>query len=75
VINNTVPFQWQEHDYSTSHGEGISRPVRGNRTKQYCVMVFPQGAPPFKWYTKAESKKHAVQYAQARWPGANAEVA
>lgn len=27
------------------------------------------------WITKAESKRHALRYAAARWPGAEVEVA
>ena len=27
------------------------------------------------WITRAESKRHAVRYAEARWPGAEVEVA
>jgi hypothetical protein len=27
------------------------------------------------WITRAESKSHAVRYAQNRWPGATVEVA
>lgn len=33
------------------------------------------GSQPLTWITRAESKRHAIGYAQARWPGAAVEVA
>jgi hypothetical protein len=27
------------------------------------------------WITRAETKRHAIRYAEARWPGATVEVA
>jgi hypothetical protein len=75
IVSEAVPFQW--HDTDTAHlqtGEGISRPKQGAKVRPFALMVFPQGAQPIKWYTKAESKTAAIRYAQARWPGAAVEV-
>jgi hypothetical protein len=68
-------FQWRndEHD-GGCYGEGISRPAAKARTRQFRLIVYPQGARPMTWITRAESKSHAVRYAQNRWPGATVEV-
>jgi len=70
-----VPWQWSEELPTSQHGEGISRPQSGNQTREYRVMVFKPGAKPMTWITYAESPRHAIRYAQARWPGAEVEVA
>jgi len=38
-------------------------------------LVFKPGSQPMTWITRAESTRHAIRYAQARWPGAEVEVA
>lgn len=70
-----LPWQWAEEPSTSRHGEGISRPLAGTRTREYRVMVYLRNAQPVTWITKAESKRHAIRYAEARWPGAAVEVA
>ena len=71
---NAVPFQWQE-DNLGRFGDGISRPIPKTKTRQYRVVVYPSGARPLTWTTNAESRAHAIKYAQARWPNAAVEGA
>ena len=69
-----VPFQWQEESLGR-FGNDISRPLPKAKTRQYRVLVYPNGARPITWITRAESRDHAVKYAQARWPSAVVEPA
>lgn len=69
-----IAFQWQEEPPG-AHGDGISRPKPTARTREFRLIVYPQGSQPMTWITRAESKRHAIRYAQARWPGAAVEVA
>jgi hypothetical protein len=68
-----VPLQWEE-TISGRFGDGISRPMPKARTREHRLIVYPQGAKPMYWITKAETKAHAMRYALARWPGAIVEV-
>ena len=70
-----LPFQWIEEPTISRHGDGISRPQPKIRTREFRLIVYPIGAPPMTWITRAETKRHAIKYAQARWPGAAVEVA
>ena len=70
-----LPWQWADGPQTSQHGEGISRPRPKARTKEFKLLIYPQGCRPMTWITRAESKKHAIKYAQARWPGATVEVA
>lgn len=70
-----VPWQWNEELPTSQHGEGVSRPQSGIKTREYRVLVFKPGARPMTWITRAESTRHAIRYAQARWPDAEVEVA
>ena len=70
-----VPWHWGEDLPTSRHGEGISRPRPGITTREFRVLVFKPGSQPLTWITRAESKRHAIGYAQARWPGAAVEVA
>lgn len=70
-----ITFQWHEDTAFVRRGDGISRPRPGSRTREYRVIVYPTGARPLTWITRAETKRHAIQYAEARWPGAAVEVA
>jgi len=70
-----LPWQWAEDAPTSQHGDGISRPRPGSRTREYRVMVYPRNARPVTWITQAESKRHAIRYAAARWPSATVEVA
>lgn len=75
ITGAMLPWQWKEEGPTSQHGEGISRPRPKARTKEFKLLIYPQGARPMTWITRAESKKHAIRYAQARWPGAAVEVA
>lgn len=69
-----MPLQWAD-DPNSRLGDGISRPMPKARTREFQLIVYPQGARPMYWTTRAETKAHAMRYAQARWPGAAVEVA
>jgi hypothetical protein len=69
-----VPWHWGDDLPTSRHGEGISRPRPGITTREFRVLVFKPGSQPLTWITRAESKRHAIGYAQARWPGAAVEV-
>ena len=75
VVGAMLPWQWREEEPTSKHGDGISRPKPKARTKEFKLLIYPQGAQPMTWITRAESKRHAIKYAQARWPGAEVEVA
>jgi hypothetical protein len=70
-----APLHWQEKYQPVKNGEGISRPRTGSRTREYRIMVFVSSGPPMTWITRAETKQHALKYAQARWPGCEIELA
>jgi len=70
-----LPWQWAEDGPTSQHGDGISRPRPKARTREYRLIVYPQGAKPMTWTTQAESKRHAIRYAENRWPNATVEVA
>jgi hypothetical protein len=70
-----LPFQWIEEPATSRHGEGISRPQAKIRTREFRLIIYPTGAQPMTWITRAETKRHAIKYAEARWPGAAVEVA
>jgi len=76
MSDSPIAFQWRnDEDDQSRHGEGISRPIPGNPTREFRLLVFKPGSQPMTWITRAESKRHAVRYAEARWPGAEVEVA
>jgi len=74
-LGSMLPWQWAEDEPSSKHGEGISRPRPGSRTREFKVIVYKPGSQPLTWITRAETKRHAIRYAEARWPGAEVEVA
>jgi len=69
-----VQLQWDESSMGR-HGDGISRPQPSMPTREYRLIIYSKGGTPMTWVTRAETKKHAIKYAQARWPGAVVEVA
>jgi hypothetical protein len=69
-----VPWQWDDELPTSRHGEGVSRPRPGITTREFRLLVLKPNAQPLTWITRAESKRHAIGYAQARWPGAAVEV-
>lgn len=73
-MSEITAFTWQEEEHGR-FGEGISRPRPKARTREFRVIVYPMGARPMTWITRAETKRHAIRYAQARWPGAEVEAA
>jgi hypothetical protein len=74
--NSPIAFQWRtDPEDQGVYGEGISRPRHGARTREYRLIVYPRGAQPLTWITRAESQKHAILYAQNRWPSAEIELA
>ena len=76
MSDSPIAFQWRTPPEEQGiYGEGISRPRHGVRTKEYRLMVFPSGAKPMLWITRAENVKAAIRYAQSRWPNARVEVA
>lgn len=75
IVGAMLPWQWREDLPTSKHGDGISRPRAKARTREFRLIVYPHGARPMTWITRAESKRHAIRYAEARWPGATVEVA
>jgi len=76
MSDSPIAFQWRTPPEEQGiYGEGISRPRHGVRTKEYRLMVFPGGAKPMLWITRAENVNAAIRYAQNRWPNATVEVA
>jgi len=68
-------LQWQDDLPESQHGEGVSRPRSGSRTREFRLIVYPKGAKPLTWITRAETKRDAIKYAQNRWPSCAVEVA
>ena len=71
---DNVCIQWDDAPEGR-YGDGISRPAAKARTREFRLLVFKPGAQPMTWITRAETKRHAIRYAQNRWPGAVVEVA
>lgn len=71
---NNVCLSWAEEEKGT-FGDGISRPNPNAKVHEYRLIVYPQGSRPMTWITRAETKRHAIKYAKARWPGSAVEVA
>ncbi len=67
-------FQWQDNHPESQHGDGISHPRKGAKTKFYKLLVRNQQMAAMKVELKAETQRDAVRYGKARWPGAAIEV-
>ena len=67
-------LQWADTPEG-SYAEGVNRPKNGSRTKEFRLIVYPKGAKPLTWITRAENKSAAIKYAQNRWPFCEVEVA
>lgn len=66
---------WDDNaEAKSQHGDGISRPVPGAKTKTFRVRVAQVGASPMFVEMRAESKSHALKYAKARWPMSTIKV-
>lgn len=61
-------------DPHSRFGEGISRPVKGARTRRFKLLVREIGASAMRVELRAESKTAALRYGRARWPHAAIEV-
>jgi len=76
MSNSPISFQWRNDEEDLCrYGEGISRPTPGKVTNIYRLLIYKSGSRPMTWTTRAETKQHAITYAQNRWPGATVEVA
>lgn len=67
-------FLWNLDNPQSRHGEGVSRPVTGKRTKEYKLRVKGSDSTPMIITLKAENEKAAVMYCQNRWPEAAVQV-
>ena len=66
---------WNEEiEVKSQHGEGISRPPAGAKTKEFRLTVKQVGASPMYVQMRAETKTLALKYAKARWPVSQIEV-
>lgn len=74
-MSQVIGFVWQEEDPHGKFGDGISRPKPGTKVRDYQVIIYQSGERPMRWSCKAESKRHAIRYAQNRWPNAVVELA
>ncbi len=74
ITGAMLPWTWRDEPDNSKHGEGVSRPRHGARTREFRVHVRKLGAEPMIWITQAETKRHALRYAQNRWPNATVEV-
>jgi hypothetical protein len=61
-------------EYSPIIGPGQSRPLAGEKTREFTVMVHKAGYRPMKWITQAPNQKAALLYATNRWPGTQVEI-
>lgn len=52
------------------NGEGVTRPVPGEQTSLFTLIIRLPRRKPMRWYTKAPSLNEAVKYAKNRWPKA-----
>lgn len=75
MSNFALNTTWDDHiEAKSQHGDGISRAVPGAKTKLFRIRVDQVGASPMFVELRAESKKHALKYAKARWPMSKVEV-
>jgi len=68
-----ITFQWQE-ETNSRHGDGISHPKKGAKTKLFKILVRNGQMAAMKVDLRAESKRAAINYGKARWPNAVIEV-
>jgi hypothetical protein len=55
-------------------GEGISRPLPGERTKLFNLLVTVEGTTPMRTTIRAATASKAKLYAKNRWPNSNAII-
>jgi len=55
-------------------GEGISRPLPGERTKLFNLLVTTPGTNPMRTTIRAATAAKAKLYAKNRWPDSNAII-
>lgn len=68
-----APHVWDDGTHGL-HGEGISRPAAGAKTKRFTVLVRMEKSAPVRVSTFAEDADAARRYMQSRWPNAAVEV-
>lgn len=56
------------HGPVPSWGQGISRPVKGEKTRLYKLVVRAKGVGLMKVKLRAPSAEEAIKYAKNRWP-------
>lgn len=56
-------------------GDGVSRPMPGQRTRPYRLKVRRANEQPMFITLSAPTRRDALRYAQNRWPGAQVEAA
>lgn len=70
--NEIKAWTWREEEY-TAHGEGLTRARAKARTREYHLIIYMLHGQPMQWIVRAESLRHAIRYAKARWPGTTVE--
>lgn len=55
-------------------GEGISHAPKNAKTRAYKLLVEGPNFPAMRIELRAETARHAVRYAKARWPHCNAKT-
>ena len=75
MANTLIPLGWKDDNKDRRYGAGVSRPASLDGTRDYRLVIKEQGASKLIWTAKAESLKHAIKYAEARWPGASIQPA
>lgn len=69
-----APFSWDDNSEARI-GDGISRARKGEKVRNYTVLVSIPGTTTMRWKVKAATAAKAKQYALARWPTCTAIIA
>lgn len=67
-------FKSDDNHPKAQYGDGISHALKGTKTKQYKLLVRGSQMSEMKVVLRAETKRQAIKYGKARWPGAAVEV-
>lgn len=67
-------FQWDDNHPQAQYGDGISHPRKGAKTRLYRLLVRNGQMSEMKVVLRAETKRQAIKYGKARWPGAAVEA-
>lgn len=60
----------EDQEPEARYGDGVSRPVPGQTTEMFRVLVRQPGVGPMRVTFPAETAEKALDYAKARWPSA-----